>query len=268
MGKSKKAPSWRRAFLRALGRTGNVRLAAEAAGVDHSTAYNHRKGDARFAGAWAKVREKVKVKRAPPPRFTRSCSGADCSQQPAARPGDGRPEHSPGNPGEDLIVRVSKKHGAQLVKVGKGRWGPKAEKAFLAELARTACTRRAAAACGFSTTALYKRKEKYPDFAARWDSVEERAKARIFGFLVSSTIATFDPEIEGEELPTVTIAEGIRIYQLKGPASPLGSGPKLKRGSALRYGPPVPGIEEVRANILRKLDAIEAHEARNTSPSL
>jgi len=39
---------------------------------------------------------------APPLRFARSCSGADCPRQPAALPGEGRPEHSPGNPGEDL----------------------------------------------------------------------------------------------------------------------------------------------------------------------
>jgi hypothetical protein len=36
----------------------------------------------------------------PPPSRAWSCSGADCPQQSAAHPGDGRPEHSPSGDGE------------------------------------------------------------------------------------------------------------------------------------------------------------------------
>jgi hypothetical protein len=38
---------------------------------------------------------------APPPCSARSCSGADRPQRSAALPGEGRPEHSPRNRGED-----------------------------------------------------------------------------------------------------------------------------------------------------------------------
>jgi hypothetical protein len=48
----RKEPRWTIAFLRALERTGEVRGAAEDAGVDYSTAYARRRRHADFAGAW------------------------------------------------------------------------------------------------------------------------------------------------------------------------------------------------------------------------
>lgn len=236
-----------------LARTGNVKVSAREAGVDHSTAYYHRKKDAGFAAAWEKAlgRAVERLGRAPldPSASLRRTFARD-ERLPQAKAGE-------------LIVRHSKRHGAQLVRVGAGRWNRKAEEVFFAELGRTACLRRAAEACGFSTTALYNRRDRYADFAGRWDAVEEAAKARILSYLVSATIATFDPELAGEGLPKVSVSEGIAIYRLKGPGSPLGSGPK----AGPRYGPPAASIEEVRANILRKLDAIEAHEKRKAMDS-
>ena len=248
MTRKTKAPPWRRGFLRVLARTGNVKLSAREAGVDHSTAYYHRKTDARFAAAWGEALKKAES-------GLRGINGNRPSPRPS--PASGR-----GSKAGELIVRQSKRHGAQLVRVGAGRWNGAAERAFFGELGRTACVRRAAEACGFSTTALYKRRDKYADFAGRWDAVEEAAKARILSYLVSATIATFDPELAGEGLPRVSVSEGIAIYRLKGPGSALGSGAK----PGLRYGPPAASIEEVRANILRKLDAIEAHEKKKVDP--
>ena len=46
-------PRWVAVFLKQLARTGNVRLAAEGAGVDFTTAYQRRKRHAEFAEAWA-----------------------------------------------------------------------------------------------------------------------------------------------------------------------------------------------------------------------
>lgn len=43
---------WKENFLQALRNSGNVRLACQAAAVDRSTAYNHRRNDDKFAAAW------------------------------------------------------------------------------------------------------------------------------------------------------------------------------------------------------------------------
>src|SRR4051794_41524035 len=51
-GTATKAPRWTIAFLQALARTGDVRAAAEDAGIDHSTAYARRRAYAEFAGLW------------------------------------------------------------------------------------------------------------------------------------------------------------------------------------------------------------------------
>jgi hypothetical protein len=48
----RKPPRWVVPFLRALERTGDVRAAAEDAGIDHSTAYARRKRPGDFADAW------------------------------------------------------------------------------------------------------------------------------------------------------------------------------------------------------------------------
>ncbi len=48
----KREPYWVKLFLRELSRTGNVRVSAERAGVDYTTAYQRRKRHAEFAERW------------------------------------------------------------------------------------------------------------------------------------------------------------------------------------------------------------------------
>ena len=143
------------------------------------------------------------------------------------------------------------KHGDKLVRAAPGRWNAKAEAVFLAELRRTGCVRQAARACGLSTSALYKRRENYPDFAARWAAAEAVATERIPALLSAATIASLDPEVADAELPPVDIDQAIAIARLK-----CGPGAAGRRG---RFARPERPIEAVRASILHKLDAIEAH---------
>ena len=157
-------------------------------------------------------------------------------------------------------------HGDKWVRVAAERWSAKVETAFLAELRRTGNVRAAARAIGMSTTALYNRRKNYPDFAARWAAAEAEASERVPALLDAATIASLDPEIEPEGLPPVSVDQAIAICRMKG----WGARPALgaaQGGSALRYGPPEPSIEQVRANILARLEAIEAHERRAKSSS-
>lgn len=242
MTSKRKKPLWRRAFLRALRGTGNVRVAAEAAGVDHSTVYLARKGDVRFAGKWAvavaegKALVAAGAEEAPPPRCTRS--------------------PSPGNPGEELVLRVSKNAGAQLVRAGPGHWSVRKEALFLAALKKTGCVRAAVAATGLSTTAIYNRRRNYRGFAADWDVALAAARARMPELLTAATLAALDPEIQDSELPPVNVDQAIRI------CARWGGG-----GSAAAPAFVQPPIEEVRASILAKLEAIEAHGRRERAGS-
>jgi hypothetical protein len=231
MPKRKTAAAWR-TFLRTLARTGNARVAACAAGMDVATAYDRRIRDPAFPVRWVEALAKAKSR--PSPR-------------PSPRSGRGSPE---------LVARKTK-HGTQLIRAAPGRWNAKAEAVFLAELRRTGSVRRAAQACGFSTNALYKRRENYPDFAARWAAAEAAAKERIPGLLSAATIASLDPDVVDADLPPVDIDQAIAVARLK-----CGPGAAGRRG---RFARPERPIEEVRASILRKLDAIEAHEKKRAA---
>ena len=234
MTRKKKAPAWRAGFLRALARGRNVRAAAREAGVDHGTAYYHRKRDEGFAERWAKALAARRV------------------GNPLHQPSAGTPPRTGedlGN-GPELVLRHSKRHGPQLVRAAQGRWSGKAEGVFLEHLRATGCIRRAAEAAGFSTTALDYRRNKYADFAGRCDAAVEEAKVRLHSMVVAAGIAAFDPEAGDAELPKVSVAEAIAILRLKGaPGAGLPAKPV----------PEEPSIEAVRDEILERLAAIRRH---------
>jgi hypothetical protein len=228
---------WRRAFLGRLRRTGNVRASAAFAGIDPGTAYDHQKKDARFAARWETALAQWRAE-GPLHRLRRS--------------------PSPANAGEEMVARRSK-GGVQMVRAAPGRWSGKVQAGFLAELKRTGNVAASARAARISTTALYRRRENYPAFAADWAAAEAWAKERIPRLLTAASIAALDAEVDGEGLPPVSIGEAIRIAQLKcagGGARPSGG------GSALRFGPRPLSIDEVRDDVIGRLAALRAHRER------
>ena len=204
----KSAPAWLQPFLDALARTGNVRVASAAAGVDYSTAYQRRQRDAGFRAAWARVVTAREAGEAAPP------------------PGDARSPF-PANAGEELVVRVSSGGGVgKLVRAGAGRWSKTREARFIASLAESANVRRAAAAAGISTQAIYARRLREPRFCAQWEAAIEAGKARLMAYLIEAADRTFDPEAltVGGDLPRVSVAEAIGILRLKGGATSAANG--------------------------------------------
>jgi len=196
-----KASIWRKTFLRALARTGNVRVAAGEAGVDAGTAYDHRIRDPAFAGKWAAALAKADAREAKRPR-------------PLHHPADGPPPRS----GEELVLRRSK-HGDKLVRAAEGRWCQRTEASFLGGLEHTGCVRSAAAAAGISPNALYERRKHYPEFAERWDEVAGRAAQELPAMLQAAARDSLSrqPETPGRKgrgrarLPRIDVDQAIRI---------------------------------------------------------
>jgi len=151
-------------------------------------------------------------------------------------------------------LRVSRRHGAQLVKAGKGRWSAGAEAEFLAQLRASGCLRRAARAVGFSTTAIHKRLNAYPSFAQSCQAAIRQARMDLESMVLSAGIATFDPEgiDDGEEAarPKVSVAEAIAFLRLNPSAKGV---PAPSRD----WSADEQDIEEVRAEVLRKVAAME-----------
>lgn len=181
----------------------------------------------------------------------------------AARRGAGAPPMGRG-------VRQDKHGKAQVIRA-TGRWSQEAEARFLGELAATANVRAAAAAAGFSTTAIYKRRAAWPGFRAAWDAALDQGYARIEALLIENACEALSGAA------AVAVADA-RPVALVGEGPPLAAGMtvdqamnllKLHRASA-RGGAPQrydarakpADVAAVRASILRKVAAIERADAR------
>ncbi len=223
----KREPRWVKVFLAALERTGNVRLAAERAGIDFSTAYQRRKRHGDFAEAWERA---LGALRADPSTIGSAANGP------------------PPRSGEELVARQSFE-GAQLVRVGEGRWSAARAERFLASLADCANVRRAAEAAGVSTQAVYKRRLKDPAFREAWEAALETGKARLELMLVEAAQRRFDPDalpMPGGEAPLVSVGEAINLLKLH--RDPV-------RAAGQRGGPEprVASDAEVEASLIKRL---------------
>ena len=242
--KKRAGAEWRRRFLRAMARTANAKLSAEMAGIDHTTAYQLRERDPAFAAAWVRARE-----------WGRARVGAEGRPVFAGgRPRQAQVGEAPPDP-RALIARRSKSGEAQVVRVGEGRMTPEDDETFFVHLAAGFGVRHSARVIGFSTTALYRRKQQDPGFAARWKAAREEGLERNDELLIDAVPLALDPEIIAavEEAPRPSIAEAIRIVSLY---RPLGTGGRVGRGV-----PAPPSIEAVRDEVLERLRAIRRHRA-------
>jgi hypothetical protein len=193
-----------RLFLDALARSGNARMAAREAGRAHNSFHHRRKTHADFAQQWAAARAAVNARLhlaggkrgpTPPPRGARSCSGGDRPRRSSARPGDGRPAHSPSKLGEDLRTKggepmvVRTRDGKLQIRLAhKGKLTHEAEQAFLYALSATANVRLSAAAAGASARAFYRRRRQDPAFAREMRLALKMGWERIHAALVTATL--------------------------------------------------------------------------------
>jgi hypothetical protein len=159
------------------------------------------------------------------------------------------------------VVRPERNGKTKVVRTTAQRWSDKAEALFLEELAATCNVRAAAAACGFSTVAIYKRRMRWPAFAEAWALAIEQGYANLEAMLVERATDSLLPSAEA------AVAEGAA----RGPTMSIGDAMNLLRlhrasvhgGRPQDYGwrEKAPDIEDVRASILRKIEAIERADA-------
>jgi hypothetical protein len=156
--------------------------------------------------------------------------------------------------GEDLVVA-----GGQLKRASGERWGKKKQQAFLSELAATGNLRRASAAVGLSYEAVRKRRRRDPHLDAACKAAIEACRARIPEFLAGAAAATFDPEAmpdtETDALPKVTVAEAIRIAQLKGAGPPGDDQPWADENYCYEDD-----MARIREGLVQKLQAIRRRD--------
>lgn len=253
----RREPRWVIPFLRALERTGEVRAAAEDAGVDHSTAYARRRTHAEFAAAWDAALRARKERADEEERQSLDTLGTNGLGvvRLSARPSPGHPARfSPRAELREELLTSTALAGAQLKRVGEGRWSQAREKIFFEELAATANVKRAAEAAGVSTNAVYARRMKDRLFKAKWAAVLESGRAAIEMKLVEAANKSFDPDKfdTGDVEPKVSVAEAIRIVQLHGS--------KAQQSAIEELEPPAEEIEEIRERLFKKLERLRKRE--------
>lgn len=239
------APPWRGPFLRELGRTGSVAAAADRAGIDRSSAYQLRRRNPAFAASWDRARAAAVARLG----VLDSAGGPDGQGEPA------RDRRASLRLRGDETVRASGAGRPCIVRAGPGRWSRAAEEAFLAALCATANVKAAAAAAGVSAQAAYARRRQWPAFAQAWDEAKAEGYARLELLLLHAATATLDPPAvpTGMEPPEMSYDQALNLLRLR--QGSLGAGAGRGRGYAWRAQEP--DIEDVRAEIMRKLAALE-----------
>jgi hypothetical protein len=173
-----------------------------------------------------------------------------------------------------LVVRYSKREGAQLVRAGAGRWSNLVEARFTSALEATGNVRAAAAAAGVSTTALYKRRKRYPLLEAQWAAARETGCRAVSLMLIDAAEAALDPDLDAAALglPKVSVADAIailRLHRFEEAGAPTHAGVRAQsraESRARRQAVEDMPIEAVREEILRRIGAIRVHEAQTGEP--
>jgi hypothetical protein len=123
-----------------------------------------------------------------------------------------------------------------MVRAAAGRWSRRVEESFLDGLEATGCVRLAAAAAGISTNALYKRRDKYPEFRARWDERVGRFKEQLPALINAAAVRGMEPEVPGAKrrgrarLPTLEGGDAVRVYAINENAKAKAQGPARRGG--------------------------------------
>ena len=248
MGKRTNLPG-RRGFLRALGRCGNVRMAAEEAGVGRSWLYRVRREEPAFAAEWE----------AAVAGFDSGLVASD-SPLPNPSPAEGR--------GASAVVLRGNKFGrVQVAAARENDWTPEREEVFLGELGATCNVSASARAAGLSPKGVYARRRKWPAFASAWDEALTLGFVRLEAKLVRQATNGLRPP-DGDAV-AARIAEAdddaaimdtsLAINLLKQHEAAVRGTPGRRRGAAQAQEP---RIEDVRDRIVAKLDALKRARER------
>jgi hypothetical protein len=201
------------AFLDALRRTGNSSLAARSCGLNRSTLRGRKRRSAVFAAQWeaARVAAHAALKLGGGERRAEAAGGR-------AGPARLRTE------GGEIIVGRTRGGRLQLRRAPPGRMTEAGEQAFFRALSASANVRLSAAATGFTHSAFYQKKKKWPAFASEMKIALTIGYDRIQGAAMERTLQALhggQPEtawlagaVAGNPLPPMTFGQAFQILCL------------------------------------------------------
>ncbi|MBA2920109.1 hypothetical protein GON01_00205 [Sphingomonas sp. MAH-20] len=158
--------------------------------------------------------------------------------------------------GERIVI--GKSGHPQSVSSGRYFWSDKAEQVFLDHLAATCNVQASADAAGFSNVAVYRRRRKWPGFAERWDAALAQGYARLEAVMLANAADTMEglPPDPDMPIPPMSVADALNLLRLHR-AAVKGGSPQTYRHRKMK------SLDDVRASIVRKLEAIERAGAKS-----
>lgn len=242
----------RRAFLSALSATGNQTLAAERAKVSLEWARRQRKGDPDFARGWEEALDRAAAALA-----------AHGARRPPAGWGflDGAELVVRGTGGSALERPPADRAGKriQIARAQLRQWSPRVEARFLAALAATCNVKASCAEIGMTPSSAYRHRKRWPAFARRWDATLDAGFVHIEMGLIDAAgvfLAGEDDIGDPGAMTGMTVAHAMELLAMRERAAKARVTNRRRRGWWRRE----PDIEEVRQEILRKVEAIERHD--------
>ncbi|MFT4025555.1 MAG: hypothetical protein QM676_01945 [Novosphingobium sp.] len=256
------------AFLAALRASGNQTLSAERAKVSRSWVQLHRTAEPEFDAACREAIGQAAMGQARALRQAQDERGSVAADSVTSPPARWRFMD-----GAELVVRgtggSARANGDSVVPPERARpqiararvrqWSPRAEERFLEALAATCNVKAACAEAGLSAASAYNHRQRWPAFARRWDEAVKLGYTLIECALIEAAGNFFsgdEPVAPGPAgvVREMTTAQAIHLLHMhKHRVHRAGKRPGLR--------PREPDIEEVRASILRKIAAIERHQA-------
>lgn len=254
---AKTSPARRAAFMAAVAATGNRTLAAERAKVSQSWVTLHRATDPAFRAeldaAMASVRERLAAQRSAPEGMAPAAGLRTAA-------------------GEELVVRAGNGRRTQIARARLRQWTPRIEARFLDALAGCCNVRAACDAVGLSVPSAYNHRARWRSFGERWDAALATGYARIETAMVHAAGAMPRLGADGAEAGPIDSTPDLSITGMTFDAAMqmMWLHQKQVKGTGRRSGAQkqAPDMEEVRKSILRKIDRIERHAAREAAGEL
>ncbi|HEX8554189.1 MAG TPA: hypothetical protein VF695_05740 [Sphingomonas sp.] len=193
------------AFLRALARTGNVRLAARETGIKYGTIQHRRRQHPAFATRWDAALATAQAR-----------INARGKQGPVAPRGAPDPHRTRG--GEPVVVRTNGGR-LQVRRAQPGKLTKACEQAFLSALSASANISLSAAAAGAAEAAFYRRRRTDPGFAREWrlalqEGYDRLEQALTAGFLPEAHRDDAWRHNEPPDMPPMTTAQALQLMYL------------------------------------------------------
>ena len=239
---AKTSPARRAAFLKALGETGNYTIAAEHARVSRAWVTLHKTNDPEFRAACDAA----------------VAGAATLAKERAVAGGTAKPSAKWGYiDGEEMVVRAGNGRRAVVARARLRQWTPRVEARFLGVLAASANVKLACEAAGLSVASAYVHRTKWPAFGERWQAALENGYVRLEFALIENACNTFEPGAgfaPDLPMPPMGIDAAIQLTRLHRHGV-RGEGKPLRQLTRL------PSIEDVQAEILRKVAALRRGRA-------